>query len=107
MIILGINEYHGDASAAIIVDGKLVAAAEEERFNRIKHSSGFPFQAVGYCLKQAGVSIKEVDYIALPRDSKARILRKRSISSCVRWVVSCCILGVLVRTITSKRRAFS
>jgi carbamoyltransferase len=42
MIILGINAYHGDASAAIVCDGKLVAAAEEERFTRIKHCAGFP-----------------------------------------------------------------
>lgn len=42
MVILGINAYHGDASAAIIVDGRLVAAVEEERFNRIKHAAGFP-----------------------------------------------------------------
>ena len=42
MIILGINAYHADAAAAILVDGKLIAAAEEERFNRIKHSAGFP-----------------------------------------------------------------
>ncbi len=76
MIILGINAYHGDASAAIVVDGKLVAAAEEERFNRIKHSAGFPEEAVRYCLKEAGVSIKEIDYIAIPRDYKARLLRK-------------------------------
>lgn len=76
MIILGINAYHADASAAIVVDGKLIAAAEEERFNRIKHSAGFPTEAVKYCLKEAGVSIKEVDHIAVPRDPKARLLRK-------------------------------
>ncbi len=42
MIILGLNAYHGDASAAIVVDGKLIAAAEEERFRRVKHWAGFP-----------------------------------------------------------------
>jgi carbamoyltransferase len=76
MIILGINAYHGDASAAIILDGKLIACAEEERFNRIKHSAGFPAEAIKYCLKEAGVSISQVDYIAIPRDPKARIFRK-------------------------------
>jgi len=76
MIILGINAYHGDAAASIVVDGILVAAAEEERFNRIKHAAGFPKEAIRYCLKEAGVSIKEVDYIAIPRDPKARLLRK-------------------------------
>ncbi len=76
MIILGINAYHGDASAAIIKDGRLVAAAEEERFNRIKHSAGFPKGALNYCLNAAGICIKEVDYIAIPRDPRARLLRK-------------------------------
>ena len=76
MVILGINAYHGDASAAIVVDGKLIAAAEEERFNRIKHSAGFPKEAVRYCLKEAGVGIREVDYIAIPRDPMARLSRK-------------------------------
>ncbi|MDP3731576.1 MAG: carbamoyltransferase [Candidatus Omnitrophota bacterium] len=76
MIILGINAYHGDASAAIIKDGRLVAAAEEERFNRIKHSAGFPEGALNYCLNAAGICIREVDYIAIPRDPRARLLRK-------------------------------
>jgi len=76
MIILGINAYHGDASASIVVDGKLIAAVEEERFNRIKHSAGFPKEAVKYCLKEAGISLKDINYIAIPRDPKARILRK-------------------------------
>ena len=76
MIILGINAYHGDASAAVIIDGKLKAAAEEERFNRIKHSAGFPEEAVKYCLKEAGVSIRQVDYLAIPRSPSARFFRK-------------------------------
>ena len=76
MIILGLNVYHADASAAIVVDGKLIAAAEEERFNRIKHCAGLPAEAVKYCLKEAGASIKDVDYIAIPRSAKARFFKK-------------------------------
>ncbi|MCS7312471.1 MAG: carbamoyltransferase [Acidobacteria bacterium] len=76
MIILGINVYHGDASAAIVVDGQLVAAAEEERFTRIKHCAGFPAHAVRYCLDAAGVQIDEVDHIAIPRKRNVRLLRK-------------------------------
>ena len=76
MVILGINTYHGDASCAIFVDGRLVAAAEEERFNRIKHSAGFPAEAIKYCLREAGVSIEQIDCIAIPRDSRARFFRK-------------------------------
>jgi len=76
MIILGINAYHGDASAAIVVDGKLVAAAEEERFNRIKHSAGFPVKAIEYCLKEASATLKDVDYIAISRKPSANLHRK-------------------------------
>lgn len=76
MIILGLNAYHGDASAAIVVDGKLIAAAEEERFNRIKHCAGFPKEALKYCLKEAGSGIRDIDYIAIPRDPRARFLKK-------------------------------
>ena len=59
MIILGINAHHADASACIVVDGKLVAAAEEERFRRVKHWAGFPSAAIEYCLREAGVALNE------------------------------------------------
>ena len=73
MIILGINAHHADASAAIVVDGKLVAAAEEERFRRIKHWAGFPSLAIEYCLAEAGVGINDVDHVAVNRDPNARM----------------------------------
>jgi len=76
MVILGINAYHADSSACILVDGKLVAAAEEERFRRIKHWAGFPSEAIKYCLKEAGVKIEEVDHIAINRNPKANFMRK-------------------------------
>jgi len=57
--ILGLNAYHGDAAAALVVDGELVAAAEEERFNRVKHSAGFPAHAASWCLAQAGLDAVE------------------------------------------------
>ena len=76
MVILGINAYHGDASAAIVVDGALVAAVEEERFTRVKHTTGFPAHAVRYCLQAAGVTIQEVDHIAIPRNPRARLVQK-------------------------------
>lgn len=76
MIILGINAYHGDASAAILVDGELVAAAEEERFNRVKHAAGFPRLAVEYCLKAANARIEDVDHIAIGRDPRAHLTDK-------------------------------
>jgi len=76
MIILGINAYHADSSAAIFVDGVMVAATEEERFRRVKHWAGFPKLAVEFCLAQAGVTLNEVDHIAIGRDPKAKFLRK-------------------------------
>lgn len=76
MIILGINAHHADASACILIDGKLVAAAEEERFRRIKHWAGFPSAAIDYCLREAGVSLNEVDHIAVNRDPNARMLQR-------------------------------
>jgi carbamoyltransferase len=76
MIILGINAYHADSSAAILINGKLVAAIEEERFTRVKHWAGFPSLAVQFCLKEAGVTLNEVDHIAIGRDPKAKFFRK-------------------------------
>ena len=72
MIILGINAYHADSSAAIFVNGQLIAATEEERFRRVKHWAGFPSEAVKFCLREAGVSMKEVDFVCIGRDPKAK-----------------------------------
>jgi carbamoyltransferase len=76
MIILGINAYHADSSAAIFVDGKMIAAIEEERFRRVKHWAGFPELAIAFCLQEAGVGYDAVDYYAIGRDPKAKFLRK-------------------------------
>ena len=76
MIILGINAYHADSSAAIFKDGILIAATEEERFRRIKHWAGFPSEAIKFCLQEAGVSLAEVDYICIGRDPKAKFFNK-------------------------------
>lgn len=76
MYILGINAYHGDSSACLIHDGKLVAAAEEERFRRIKHWAGFPSEAIKYCLEEAGISLSDIEHLAINSDPKANFLRK-------------------------------
>jgi carbamoyltransferase len=73
MNILGINAYHGNASAAIVCDGRLVAAVEEERFNRVKYAAGFPAQAIRYCLREAGLELKDIDHVAVPRNPYARL----------------------------------
>jgi carbamoyltransferase len=62
--ILGISAYYHDSAAAILRDGEIVAAAQEERFTRKKHDAAFPKQAVRYCLEQAGVAAKDVDFVA-------------------------------------------
>jgi len=67
MTILGLNAYHGDSAACLIVDGKLVAAAEEERFRRMKHWAGLPTQAIDYCLTEAGLDLRDIDHIAVNR----------------------------------------
>ncbi|HEV8512986.1 MAG TPA: carbamoyltransferase C-terminal domain-containing protein [Cyclobacteriaceae bacterium] len=76
MIILGLNAYHADSSAAIFKDGVLIAATEEERFRRIKHWAGFPSEAVKFCLREAGVTLSEVDYVCIGRDPKAKFWKK-------------------------------
>lgn len=76
MIIIGLNAYHGDSSAALVRDGQLVAAAEEERFRRVKHWAGFPSQAIAYCLREAGLRLQDVDHIALNQDSRTNLWRK-------------------------------
>lgn len=76
MIILGINAYHGDSSACILKNGVLIAAAEEERFKRIKHWAGFPAEAVRYCLEEAGIQLEHVDYTAVNRYPRASLGRR-------------------------------
>src|ERR1700682_1065369 len=76
MIILGLNAFHGDSSAALIRDGVLVAAAEEERFRCVKHWAGFPSQAITYCLREAGLGLADIDHVAINQNSRANRLRK-------------------------------
>jgi carbamoyltransferase len=74
--ILGLNAFHGDAAAALLVDGELLAAAEEERFNRVKHCAGFPELAAAWCLADAGLKPEELDHVAVSRDPKANLGQK-------------------------------
>ena len=76
MYILGINAYHGDASASLIHDGRLIAAAEEERFNRVKHCAGFPANAVRYCLESSGIRVQDVAHVGISRDPSAHLHKK-------------------------------
>jgi carbamoyltransferase len=63
MYILGISCFYHDSAAALIKDGEIVAAAQEERFTRVKHDPSFPINAILYCLEEAGVSLSSVDHV--------------------------------------------
>src|SRR6184192_4248551 len=76
MNILGLNPYHSDSSACLMVDGKIVAAAEEERFRRIKHWAGLPTSAINYVLEEAKLRLEEVDHIAINRKPGVNNLRR-------------------------------
>ncbi len=76
MYILGLNAFHGDSSACILKDGEVIVALEEERIRRIKHWAGFPIEAIKYCLQDAGITIKDIDYITISRDPSANVLKK-------------------------------
>src|ERR1041384_1043119 len=76
MLILGLNMFHADASAAIVQDGEVVFAIAEERLNRIKHYAGFPSLAVKACLDAVGAKITDVDHVAVGQDSDANLTKK-------------------------------
>lgn len=76
MYILGINAYHADASACLLSEGRLIAAAEEERFRRVKHWTGFPSEAISWCLHEAGIKLRDVVHAAVNRNPRANFGRK-------------------------------
>jgi carbamoyltransferase len=76
MLILGLNMFHADASAAIVQDGEVVFAIAEERLNRVKHFGGFPARAVKACLQAVGAKITDVDHVAIGQDSDANLSKK-------------------------------
>jgi carbamoyltransferase len=75
-LLLGINAFHADSAAVIVKDGIVIAAAEEERFRRIKHWAGFPTEAIKWCTNDAGISIKDIDHICINTDPSAHKVRK-------------------------------
>src|SRR5271165_3204223 len=76
MLILGLNMFHADASAAVVQDGEVGFAVAEERLNRIKHYAGFPALAVQACLDAVGAKITDVDHVAVGQDSDANLAKK-------------------------------
>src|SRR5579863_7126704 len=76
MLILGLNMFHADASAAIILDGEIKFAIAEERLNRRKHFGGFPALAIQACLDAVGAKISDVEHVAVGQDSDANLAEK-------------------------------
>jgi len=76
MKIIGINAFHADSSACLIIDGKLISAVEEERFNRIKHWAGFPLESIKYCLRESNLNLSDIDHISINIDPKANYFKK-------------------------------
>ena len=76
MLILGLNMFHADASAALVQDGEVVFAIAEERLNRVKHYAGFPALAIKACLDFSGAKITDVDHVAVGQDSDANLAKK-------------------------------
>ena len=75
MNVIGLNFNHSDTSACLIIDNNLIAAAEEERFNRIKHTNAFPKQSIEYCLKEGNLKLKDIDIIAINTQPTSNILK--------------------------------
>lgn len=76
MYIIGINAYHADSSAALVKNGEVVFATEEERFERIKHWAGLPLMSIDFCLKSAGIRMEDVESVCIGRDPKAKLTNK-------------------------------
>ena len=77
MVILGFNSFHADSAACLLIDGKLVGAVAEERLGqRVKHDSSFPANAIRKVLSDAGVTLRDVSYVAIARDSTANYSAK-------------------------------
>lgn len=76
MNILGINAYHGDSAACLVIEGKVVNAIEEERIRRIKHWAGLPVESIKWCLEDANTKIEDIDYIAISRNPSAHLHKK-------------------------------
>jgi carbamoyltransferase len=101
MIILGLNINHADSSACIIVDGKIVAAIEEERFVRIKHYSGFPFNSIKFCLETSSLNLNEVNFVTLNCSPSSNLKEKFSYS--VKNILS---ISTLKKILSFKKKLF-
>lgn len=98
MYILGINAFHADSSACLLKNGVILAAVEEERFNRIKHYSGLPFKAIEYCLRYANINISKVDVISINQNSLSNLYPK------IKYTLSNFSFGPALKRILARRQ---
>ena len=75
MYILGISAFYHDSAAALIKNGEIIAAVQEERFTRIKNDESFPINSINYCLKEAGIKVSDLEYIAFYEDTHLKFNR--------------------------------
>ena len=80
MNIIGLNIFHADTSACLIIENEIVAAVEEERFTRIKHYSGFPKKSIEYCLKEGNLKLSDIDYVCVNFNVNYNFFRKANFS---------------------------
>jgi len=76
MNVIGLNAFHGDSSACLFIEGEMRSAAEEERFRRIKHWAGFPSESIKFCLQESGLTLSDIDVVAINTDPRAARYKK-------------------------------
>ncbi|RON26863.1 carbamoyltransferase [Pseudomonas lini] len=103
-ITLGISAFYHDSAATLVVDGKIVAAAQEERFSRIRHDPGFPCRAIEYVLKYAGINLADVDHVAYYEDPALKFRRVLSTAAVAGFSAARTYAPVLGEWLSTKRR---
>lgn len=101
---LGISAFYHDSAATLVVDGKIVAAAQEERFSRIRHDPGFPSKAIEYVLSHAGISLSDVDHVAYYEDPALKFRRVLSTVAVAGFLAVRTYAPVLGEWLSTKRR---
>ena len=103
--ILGINFLHSDTSSCIFKNGKLIAAAEEERFSRIKHTSSFPINSINFCLNEAKIDISDLDIITINSNPFSSIDKKIlfTLKNLKRYVLALKSLSNIKQKLTIKK----
>ena len=76
MVVLGISSFYHDSGAALVKNGKILSAVQEERFTRIKHDNAFPYNSIDYCLKENNLKIDDVDEVVFYENPKLKMDRR-------------------------------